>query len=105
MTTTSRLETLLDPANETSRLPPAVVQSLRRRSEQLAPAVEQLKNLEQQGRLGQPLTELASSFVHMHVNRLLPSAHRAQELVLYDFLRRLYESQLARSRQREPAVV
>src|SRR6185436_6777453 len=40
--------------------------------------------------------DLAGSHVHMHANRLLRSAHRAQELVLYDFLSRLYESRLAR---------
>jgi thiopeptide-type bacteriocin biosynthesis protein len=91
------LERLLDPAIDSTGLPSSVGPILRRRSAQLAPAVEQLKNLNQGGRLARPIVELASSFVHMHVNRLLPSAHRAQELVLYDFLRRLYESQLARS--------
>jgi lantibiotic biosynthesis protein len=32
----------------------------------------------------------------MHVNRLARSAARAQELVLYDFLARLYETRLRR---------
>jgi hypothetical protein len=35
----------------------------------------------------------------MHANRLLRSAQRAQELVLYDFLDRLYEGQAARAKQ------
>jgi hypothetical protein len=35
----------------------------------------------------------------MHANRLLASDHRAQELVLYDFLERLYRSRLARQRK------
>ena len=39
---------------------------------------------------------VSSSFVHMYTNRLLRSAARAQELVLYDFLGRLYQSQKAR---------
>lgn len=43
-----------------------------------------------------PLRTLAGSYIHMHANRLLRSAARAQELVLYDFLCRLYESQAAR---------
>lgn len=34
---------------------------------------------------------------HMHVNRLVRSAQRAHELVLYDFLARLYAAQSARS--------
>ncbi len=37
-----------------------------------------------------PLDELARSFVHMHVNRMMPVAQRAHELVLLDFLRRHY---------------
>jgi lantibiotic biosynthesis protein len=39
---------------------------------------------------------LAGSLVHMHVNRLLHASHRAQELVLYDFLHRWYDSRRAR---------
>jgi thiopeptide-type bacteriocin biosynthesis protein len=42
------------------------------------------------------LPELAMSFAHMHVNRLLRSAQRAQELVLYEMLDRLYTSRAAR---------
>jgi hypothetical protein len=35
----------------------------------------------------------------MHMNRLLHASHRAQELVLYDFLRRWHESRRARRRK------
>ena len=42
--------------------------------------------------------DLGASLVHMHVSRLLRSAQRAQELVLYDFLSRIYQSQAARRR-------
>jgi thiopeptide-type bacteriocin biosynthesis protein len=69
---------------------------LRIRSERLAPVLAGLRACSQAGRLLAPLTELAPSYLHMHANRLLRSAHRAQELVLYDFLHRLYESQAAR---------
>jgi thiopeptide-type bacteriocin biosynthesis protein len=72
---------------------------LRRRSNRLAPVLADLKACHHAGRLSVPLTELASSYLHMHANRLLRSAHRAQELVLYDFLSRLYDSQEARERQ------
>jgi thiopeptide-type bacteriocin biosynthesis protein len=60
--------------------------------------VAELKACETAGRLSRPLTELASSYIHMHANRMLRSAQRAQELVLYDFLNRLYESRAARGR-------
>ena len=43
---------------------------------------------------------VAASLVHMHTNRMLRSAARAQELVLYDFLHRLYTSRQARERKR-----
>lgn len=39
---------------------------------------------------------IISSFVHMHVNRVLRSSHRAHELVIYNFLLRLYRSINAR---------
>ncbi|MGW4636966.1 lantibiotic dehydratase C-terminal domain-containing protein [Sphaerisporangium sp. NPDC004334] len=48
------------------------------------------------GRLTRPLTALAGGFLHMHANRMLPSAARAQELVLYDFLGRWYRSRAGR---------
>ena len=40
--------------------------------------------------------ELALSLAHMHVNRMLRSAQRAQELVIYEMLGRAYRSQAAR---------
>jgi thiopeptide-type bacteriocin biosynthesis protein len=113
------LETLLDPAIAASDgLAPGLA-ILRRRSEWLAPVMAELKSRApltlpsppgeggegrvrgQAGRLSVPLTELAPSYLHMHANRILRSAHRAQELVLYDFLARLYESQAAQSKKRQ----
>ena len=70
---------------------------LRHRSERLAPVMAELRAGARAGRLSRPLLELTPSYLHMHANRLLRSAHRAQELVLYDFLARLYESQVARA--------
>jgi thiopeptide-type bacteriocin biosynthesis protein len=78
-----------------ARLAPGL-EVLRQRSQRLAPVLAELKACAAGGRLSLPLAELAPSYMHMHANRLLRSAHRAQELVLYDFLCRLYESQAAR---------
>lgn len=72
---------------------------LRRRSVMLAPVVAELHDHARAGRLTLPVGEIAWTYVHMHVNRLLRSSHRAQELVMYDLLRRLYASSLARGRQ------
>jgi thiopeptide-type bacteriocin biosynthesis protein len=81
------LEALLD-------APPAAV--LQRRSEHLAPVARGLQSAWREGRLTLPLETLAASFLHMHVNRMTVNDARAQELVLYDFLTRLYRSRLAR---------
>src|SRR5262249_4922426 len=70
---------------------------LRRRSATLVPVMTELRASAEDGTLSRPLTELAPSYLHMHANRLLRCAHRAQELVLYDFLARSYESQGART--------
>ena len=77
----------------------AGLEALRRRSERLRPVGERLRLAEREGRLTVSVLGLAESFLHMHVNRLLVSDHRAQELILYDFLDRLYRSRLARLRK------
>ncbi len=90
---------LLDPSGDAeSELAPAL-EVLRRRSEQNAPIVEALRELERAGRLHPSLADIAPSYVHMHVNRIIRSAQRAHELVLYDFLYLLYESKAARERK------
>ncbi|MBL8952061.1 MAG: lantibiotic dehydratase, partial [Myxococcaceae bacterium] len=71
-----------------------------RRSERVRPLGAELRALWAQGRLSTPLPDLAASYLHMHANRLFSSSPRAQEALLYDFLRRLYASRLARARPR-----
>jgi thiopeptide-type bacteriocin biosynthesis protein len=90
------LEALLDPTAVADAPFAAALEVLRRRSQALAPVMAELRACAQAGRLSVPLTELAPSYLHMHANRMLRSAQRAQELVLYDFLARLYQSQAAR---------
>lgn len=70
------------------------------RSEIIAPIARELASREANGRLRVSLVDLAPSFLHMHANRLLRSEQRSQELVLYDFLSRLYDAEAARSRRR-----
>lgn len=68
------------------------------RSEAIATAAEELRERARAGRLSVTTTELAQSFLHLHANRVLRAEHRAQELVLYDFLTRIYQSERARRR-------
>jgi lantibiotic biosynthesis protein len=69
----------------------------------LAVAAE-LREAERAGRLAVPLVRLAGSYVHLHANRVLRSAPWAQELVIYDFLSRLYASAAARGRSTTPST-
>jgi thiopeptide-type bacteriocin biosynthesis protein len=91
------LQALLEAAHDTADPPVPGLAVLRRRSERLAPLAARLRESAEAGRLTQPLAALAASYLHMHANRLLRSAPRAQEMVLYDFLYRLYESRAARA--------
>jgi thiopeptide-type bacteriocin biosynthesis protein len=75
-------------------------EALAARSERLRAVAGELRAREQAGRLTVPIKALAGSFLHMHCNRLLKANQRMQELVLYDWLLRLYESEAARARVR-----
>ena len=90
------VEALLDPHRDPpSELAPSL-QALHQRSIALAPVAQDLRALADAGGLTVDLCELAMSLAHMHVNRMLRSAQRAQELVLYEMLDRAYSSQAAR---------
>jgi thiopeptide-type bacteriocin biosynthesis protein len=93
------LETLLDRGNDESSTLAIGLAALQRRSEKLRPTIAGLHHMAGSGRLSVSLDSLAASYLHMHANRMLRSAQKAQELVIYDFLTRLYESQQARSRK------
>ncbi|HYC88602.1 MAG TPA: lantibiotic dehydratase [Thermoanaerobaculia bacterium] len=101
------LEALLDAVpGGTGELAPGLA-ILRHRSERNAPIAAELRRLEQARRLTIPVTQLAPSLIHMQVNRLIRSAQRAHELVLYDLLSAIYDSRAARAARvaREVQVV
>jgi lantibiotic biosynthesis protein len=66
---------------------------------QLKDIARGLDLLESKGELASSRVELVGSYIHMHLNRLLRSNHRAQELVLYDLLALTYRSKLAKVRR------
>ena len=90
------VETLLDPQRDPPAELAASLRMLHQRSAVLTPAAQELRALADAGRLSVDIPELAMSLAHMHVNRMLRSAQRAQELVLYELLGRAYSSQAAR---------
>ncbi|MBV9762783.1 MAG: lantibiotic dehydratase [Acidobacteriaceae bacterium] len=68
----------------------------KKRSQRIREAVERLRALESAECLHVSLSDLVDRFLHLHVNRLIRAAPRQHELVLYDFLFRLYDSRAAR---------
>jgi thiopeptide-type bacteriocin biosynthesis protein len=70
------------------------------RSKAVQAVANRLRALSATGALGVGLVpELVSSYVHMHINRLISSSARQHERLIYDFLFRLYDSRLARDRK------
>ena len=90
------VEALLEPHQDPPAKLAASLQALHQRSTALAPIAQELHTMADTGRLSVDISDLAMSLAHMHVNRMLRSAHRAQELVLYELLDRAYSSQAAR---------
>lgn len=67
------------------------------RSARLVDIASRFRLLEQARRLTRPLREVTMDLMHMHANRMLPVIQREQELIVYDFLVRAYQSMWARS--------
>lgn len=94
----AELERLLEAGDDPSHpLAPALA-AFGRRSEALAPVVAELDAGIAAGRVELSLAQLAPSYSHMFVNRLVRSDARAHEMVLYDFLVRLRHSRRMRAR-------
>ncbi len=66
----------------------------KKRDKQLSGIVCTLKALCSQ--YGLDHKDYIGSYIHMHINRLIPANNRLHELLLYDYVRRFYESMLAR---------
>jgi thiopeptide-type bacteriocin biosynthesis protein len=69
----------------------------------LAPIGAELRARDAAGELSPKLADLAWSLCHMHANRLLHASQRAQEMILYDFVRRLHAARKARARGEQRA--
>lgn len=74
-----------------------VAAALDARSDGLRGIVSDLAALQQQGSLLAGLEDLAGSYCHMFVNRLLRGAQPMQELVIYDLLDRIYSAAAGRA--------
>ena len=90
------LEGLIDPCGD-APWQEDVRAILRQRSPAAAEFATKLRELERDGRLTASLPGVVASLAHMSVNRLVPSAPRTVEVVVFDFLNRLYAGAMARS--------
>jgi lantibiotic biosynthesis protein len=94
------LEAVLEGAAD---FPPLAQSALARFAEQMKTIRAQLELARQAGELAAPVFELAGSYVHMQLNRMFRSTPNAQEMVLYDFLARTYDSRMAREKREAAA--
>jgi len=88
------LEALLAGTAQDPRAEPGLA-ILAARSRALRGCMATLRAAEAGGALQRPCAELATSFTHLHLNRLLRASQRVQEFVIYDFLGRLHDSRMA----------
>lgn len=80
--------------------PPEIQSALLRWRSGMSAAASRLEGLEKTNRLAVPVKSLLFSLCHMHANRILRSEQRAQEVVIYDFLRRVYLARIAKTSKR-----
>jgi lantibiotic biosynthesis protein len=91
------IEALLDRDAEHTGATADLVAAMDARSEGIIPLAEKVRRLDEKGELAVSALDMVMSLAHMHVNRMLRSAQRAQELALYELLEHRYSSQTARA--------
>jgi thiopeptide-type bacteriocin biosynthesis protein len=94
------LQALLDATGEDDHPLHPGLRILGTRSAVVIPIAEEIRRLETEGELTRGVPEIVRSMIHMHANRVLRSAARAQELVIYELLDRLYRARIERARAR-----
>jgi thiopeptide-type bacteriocin biosynthesis protein len=100
------IEAVFDPSSPAEdgdeQMTPAA-NALRRLACGIGSTTTRLRAAAGRSELSLPLEAIAPSLLHMHANRLLRSDQRRHELVLYDFLYRLYDARAARARAAKTA--
>jgi thiopeptide-type bacteriocin biosynthesis protein len=95
----AKLEAALAGTPPTEEAIAAGLPALEARSAGLRALAPRLQAAAASGELEAPLDAILTSYLHMFANRMFRGSARPQEFVLYDFLARAYEGQLARDRR------
>jgi thiopeptide-type bacteriocin biosynthesis protein len=85
--------------DETREIQP-LIELLEWKKEQVQPLAEKLLELKKDNQLQVDLNELASSYIHMLLNRIFMSRQRTYEMVVYDLLYRYYKSVAGREKSK-----
>ncbi len=86
------IELILDNSIHTSHEYASLFEFIDKKSENCIPLIHQIKSLKQESELMKYLSDT----IHMTVNRTIGDNQRTHELVMYDFLFRYYQADLAR---------
>ena len=78
----------------------AVIPALARRDVALEPVCRELRRRDLAGELAPSLADQAWSLAHMHVNRMMHASQRAQEMAIYELVRRLHAGRRGRTQSR-----
>ena len=87
-------------SNETNEMLP-LIKLIDKRSEANKSIVKEIISLNYNKQLLVPLNDLMGSYIHMMCNRLFKSKQRMHELVIYTFLLKYYESEIARAKPKQ----
>ncbi|KAA2240190.1 hypothetical protein F0L74_28910 [Chitinophaga agrisoli] len=90
------IEEIMDRRNDADSVLYPILELLQRKNEAMRPVAAQLLELQAASLLERPLDDLMSSYVHMLVNRVIPSRQRVHEMVIYDLLHQYYRGLNAR---------
>jgi thiopeptide-type bacteriocin biosynthesis protein len=76
---------------------PVQMEALRKRSEQVRVIARSIRAMTESQTLWTSSSNLVSSYIHMHVNRMMAGLQRTCEFVLFDYLRLIHRSIAARN--------
>lgn len=94
------VEDILNREIDDSREIQPLIELLEWKKEQIQPLAEKITELKNTKKLQVDLNELASSYIHMLLNRIFMARQRTYEMVVYDLLYRYYKSIAGREKSK-----